>query len=80
MFYSGKVDGISPKGTLVRFNHEGIVTTPINEIVVEPLTPSTSYLFKVSAVAPRGEGMEVIFQAETDEVDFEFGMESCSYE
>lgn len=76
MFYSSLVDGVSPEGTLVRFSHEGTVTTPTNKITVQPLTPQSPYLFKISAVTPRGLGMEIIAEANTTQVDSDFGMKN----
>ncbi len=73
VFYSGLVDGVSPSGTLVRFEHEGSTQTPDRRITVQPLTPATIYYFKVSAITERGPGREVNIKAQTAGVDSDLG-------
>lgn len=86
MFYSGLVDGVSPAGTLVRFEHEGTVATPAGtatSITIQPLTPGTPYFFKVSAISDRGQGMEIDIEAQTEDVTSYFGkarMNICIHE
>jgi hypothetical protein len=80
VLYSGWVTGSSPAGFLVRFRHEGIVTTAGTDtsVTIKPLTPGTSYTFRVSAVSTRGEGMEIGVNATTASARLSFG-ESFSY-
>ena len=76
MFYSGLVDGVSPAGILVRFQHEGTVATTSGEdtsITIQPLTPGTNYLFRVSAISERGKGMEIDKEAQTEGVRSSLG-------
>ena len=73
VFYSARIDGVSPEGTLIDFTHEGTTTTPTNIVVLEPLTPQSSYLIKISAITPRGRGEEVTLVTETDNVDSQYG-------
>ena len=47
--------------------------TPTNMAVLEPLTPQSSYLVKISAITPQGQGEEVTVEAETDHVDSQYG-------
>lgn len=68
------IEGTSPGGTLVKFRHEGTVNTTANSITVEPLTPQSSYLFKISTITDRGQGAEYSITSETDSVGSDFGM------
>lgn len=54
--------------------HEGNTTTEANTIVLQPLTPLSNYLIKVSALTPRGQGEEAIIEANTGRVDSQYGM------
>lgn len=77
MFFSGLVDGVSPAGHLVRFEHERTISTATGTdtaITIQPLTPATTYLLRVSAMTERGPGMDVSIEAQTTAVDSNFGM------
>lgn len=74
MVYSATIEGVSPKGTLIQFTHEGTVRTLNPGITIQPLTPQSSYIFKVSAITSRGQGREITVEADTSNVDSEFGI------
>ena len=64
---------MSPGETLLQFTHQGTITTTTNSIILQPLTPQSSYIIKVSAITARGQGEEVTVVANTDEVESNYG-------
>ena len=68
------IDGVSPAKTLVMFTHEGTISTTNTEVTIAPLTPSTSYIFQVSALSPRGKGQDVLIETQTESVESDLGM------
>ena len=58
---------------MLRFAHEGTVSTRNTSIRIQPLTPATNYRFTVSAIVERGRGSEVNIEAQTAEAGTSFG-------
>lgn len=67
---------MSPNGARIHFSHEGTVNSSTNEdeVTVQPLTPQSPYVLKLSAITPRGQGEEIVVEANTAKVESEFGM------
>ena len=75
--YSGVVQWTSSGGVFIQFPESGQLTTTNTNITISPLTPSTSYMFKVSTITTKGEGAEVMVDSTTDT---EVGGEGCTHQ
>lgn len=67
MSYSASVDWTNPAGTLVQITEAGnlMVDSSMTMVTVSPLTPGTSYQFRLSAVTTKGTGEEIGISDET---------------
>ena len=67
--YSGQVEWTSQDGVYISFLESGELTSTNTTLTIPRLTPSTMYVFKMSAVTTSGESGKVIAKATTSAPD-----------